>query len=128
MRLLLDTHALIFWLANDRRMGEATRKRLSDPANDILVSVATLWEIVVKQRVGKLQADLGRTLELIEADGFKLLPILPSHLFSLTTLPLHHPDPFDHLLIAQGIAEDATLVSNDRHVAAYPVKVTPASP
>lgn len=127
MRLLLDTHALIFWLTDDRRLGAAARERIADPANAVLVSVVALWEIVLKQRIGKVQADLGRILELVGRNGFELLPIRPAHLLSLAALPMHHRDPFDHLMMAQAIAEDATFMSKDRRAGAYPVRVAPAS-
>jgi PIN domain nuclease of toxin-antitoxin system len=127
LRLLLDTHVLVFWFTDDQRLGKSARGSLSDRNNEILVSVVALWEIVMKQRVGKMQADLGRMLELVDDNGFNLLPMSPKHLFSLATLPMHHRDPFDHLLIAQAIAEDAILMSNDRYAAAYPVRVLTAS-
>ena len=122
MRLLLDTHVLLWWLSDDDRLGQHVRELIADPANDVLVSVASLWEIQVKVRVGKLTADLQDILSEIEAQAFELLPIKQTHLVRLGTLPAHHRDPFDHLLIAQAIIEDATFVSEDRHTPNYPVK------
>jgi PIN domain nuclease of toxin-antitoxin system len=127
VKLLLDTHALLWWLSDDRRLGAKARGVISDPANDVLVSVAVLWEILVKSRVGKLEADIGAIERALIADGFDRLPITPDHLATLATLPLHHRDPFDHLLIAQAIREDATFLSDDRNAASYPVKLQACS-
>lgn len=94
---------------------------IADPANDILVSIASLWEIVVKVRVGKLEADIRDIVAAVNAQGFETLDIRPEHLEDLVRLPMHHRDPFDHLLIAQAIAEGLTFLSDDQHVSAYPV-------
>jgi PIN domain nuclease of toxin-antitoxin system len=121
LRILLDTHALLWWLAGDPRIEGKAQELIADPANDILVSVVSLWEIVVKVRVGKLEADLRDIVAAINAQGFETLEIRPKHLEDLVRLPMHHRDPFDHLLIAQAIAEGLTLLSEDQHVSAYPV-------
>ena len=121
MRFLLDTHALLWWLSDDAQLGQYAQDLIADPANDILVSVVSLWEIQVKVRVGKLTADMHEILSEIEAQAFELLPINPAHLLLLGTLPVNHRDPFDHLLIAQAIAEGATFVSEDRHTPQYHV-------
>lgn len=122
MRLLLDTHALLWWLADDDRLGTRARALIEDPANDVLVSVVSLWEIVVKTRVGKLEADVVEIAAAVEGDGFALLGIGVPHLSALAALPARHRDPFDHLLIAQAVVEDATFVSDDRHVPNYPAR------
>lgn len=127
MKLLLDTHALLWWLADDGRLGPRARDLIEDPANDILVSVASLWEIVVKRRVGKLEADIGEVAAAFEREGFALLGIGTAHLTMLAGLPAHHRDPFDHLLIAQAIAEDATFLSEDPHAFRYPVRLVTCS-
>ncbi|MGU3361103.1 type II toxin-antitoxin system VapC family toxin [Methylobacterium sp. M6A4_1b] len=121
MRLLLDTHALLWWLLADTRLGRAAQDLIADPANDVLVSVASLWEIQVKVRVGKLKADLGTILDAVGDQGFELVGITPAHLLALADLPRHHGDPWDHLLIAQANVEGAVFVTEDRHVPAYPV-------
>jgi PIN domain nuclease of toxin-antitoxin system len=122
VKLLLDTHALVWWLDDDARLGEGVRALIGDPANDVLVSVASFWELVVKARVGKFRADVGDIAANAGRDGFTLLGIELPHLAALTALPACHRDPFDHLLIAQAIAEDATFLSDDRHVPDYPVR------
>jgi PIN domain nuclease of toxin-antitoxin system len=123
LKILLDTHVLLWWLAGDKQLGTQARDLIADPGNDILVSVASLWEIVVKRRVGKLQADVAEVSDAIERDGFSLLPISMANLAELTALPMHHRDPFDHLLIAQAISEQATLLSEDQNISKYPVQV-----
>lgn len=122
MKLLLDTHALLWWLTDDARLGRTARTLIEDPANDVLVSVGSLWEIVVKCRIGKLQADIGEILDALPREGFALLAIAASHLTALAALPQHHRDPFNHLLIAQAIAEGAGFVTADRNAARYPVE------
>ncbi len=122
MKLLLDTHALIWWLSDDDRIGPQTRALIADPGNDIMVSVVSLWEIVVKVRVGKLEADIREIAGACERSGFISLEIRADHLRLLGTLPMHHRDPFDHLLIAQAMAEDAPFVTDDRNAGRYPVR------
>ncbi len=122
MRLLLDTHALLWWLADDDQLGPQARELIEDPGNDVLISVVSLWETVVKARVGKLEADIGEISDAVQREGFVLLNIGATHLLALSRLPMHHRDPFDHLLIAQAIAEDATFISEDRNTSRYPVR------
>jgi PIN domain nuclease of toxin-antitoxin system len=116
-----DPRALLWWLEGDPRIERQAQDLIADPANDILVSIASLWEIVVKVRVGKLEADIRDIAAAINAQGFETLAIRPEHLEDLVRLPMHHRDPFDHLLIAQAIAESLTLLSEDQHISAYPV-------
>jgi PIN domain nuclease of toxin-antitoxin system len=127
VRLLLDTHALIWSLNDDRALGPKARALITDPSNDVLVSTASLWEIVVKIRVGKLVADIEEIDTAIDAQGFDRLDIALPHLVELAALPLHHRDPFDHLLIAQARAEQLTLVSQDSNFPAYDVALVRCS-
>lgn len=129
MKLLLDTHALLWWLNDAAALGPQARDLIADPGNDVLVSTVSLWEIVVKVRIGKLEASIGTVTAAVERDGFDLLDIRTAHLSALSGLPMHpdHRDPFDHLLIAQAITEDATFVSEDRHTPRYPVRFVPCS-
>ena len=121
MRLLLDTHALLWWLMDDEQLGTQARNLIADPGNDVLVSAVSLWEIVVKVRTGKLAADIAQISRTIEQEGLIQLNIGAAHLVTLGRLPLHpdHRDPFDHLLIAQAMAEDAAFVSADRHASRH---------
>lgn len=105
MRLLLDTHALLWWLNDDAKLGNHARGLIGDSENDVLVSVVSLWEITVKLRIGKLDADLEEILAILPAQGFDRLDISDAHLIALAALPLHHRDPFDHLLMAQAVVE-----------------------
>ncbi len=121
MRLLLDTHALLWWLNDDEKLGARTRGLIGDPANDVFVSTVSLWEITVKLRIGKLDADITEVLGILPEQGFQRLDIADSHLVALAALPIHHRDPFDHLLMAQAVAEDAHFVSEDQNVPLYGV-------
>jgi len=123
MRVLLDTHTLLWWLSDDRRLGRTAREAISDPGNDVLASAVSLWEIVVKIRIGKLQADIGAIERAVIRNGFQRLAVTPPHLAALSVLPIHHRDPFDHMLIAQAITEDATFLSEDKNAASYPVQL-----
>jgi PIN domain nuclease of toxin-antitoxin system len=128
MRLLLDTHVLL-WLLNDDQMSAEARLVLRDPNSVLFVSVVSLWEIVVKQRAGKLKADIDAiTAQMAPASKLQWLGITPDHLVTLSGLPIHpqHKDPFDHLIIAQAIADQMTLVTRDRHAPLYPVRVLSA--
>ena len=127
MKLLLDTHALLWWLSDDNRLGPRARDLIADPSHDVLVSVVSLWEITLKFRIGKLEAVVGEIIAAIPRQGFTLLDVSPGHLIALSTLPAHHRDPFDHLLIAQAKTEDATFVSEDRNTPLYPVNLITCS-
>jgi PIN domain nuclease of toxin-antitoxin system len=127
MRLLLDTHALVWWLSDDDRIGPRARMLIAEPANDVLVSVVSIWEILVKARLGKLEADLREIAGACDRQGFLSLAIAPEHLKRLSTLPVFHRDPFDHLLIAQAITEDATFLTENRNASRYPVQVVSCS-
>jgi len=122
VRLLLDTHALLWWLADDRRLGPGARQLIADPSTEVLVSWVSLWEIVVKKRTGKLQADLPELAQAIGNAGFTMLAIGWAHLDDLLMLPMPHREPFDHLLAAQARVEEALFVSQDSRLASYPVR------
>jgi PIN domain nuclease of toxin-antitoxin system len=128
MKLLLDTHVLL-WLLNGDRLSTAARVALTDPNAALFVSVVSMWEIVVKHRFGKLTADIAAiTAQMAPASKLQWLGITPDHLFALDRLPVHehHKDPFDHLLIAQAISEAMILVTRDRNADAYKVQTLAA--
>jgi PIN domain nuclease of toxin-antitoxin system len=127
MKILLDTHALLWWLADDKQLGRRARELVEDPGNDVLISMVSLWEIAVKSRIGKLQADIKEIADAVGQEGFTMLDIAVTHLETLAGLPTHHRDPFDQLLIAQAITEDATFVSEDRNAARYAARVMTCS-
>jgi PIN domain nuclease of toxin-antitoxin system len=122
--LLLDTHVVIWWLADDPTLSEEIKDRL-DHEPDIFVSAATIWEVAIKQAIGKLKepADLP---ERIRDAGFRGLPITSDHAIAAGRLPLIHRDPFDRILVAQARCENLTLVSRDPEVQKYEVAVLAA--
>lgn len=116
MRLLLDTHALIWWLAGDEALGRAARDAIADEANAVSVSAASAMEVATKFRIGKLDgaALLAHDFEaIVAAQGFAELPITVRHARLAGEMTIPHKDPFDRLLIAQAQAEDMVLVSNE---------------
>lgn len=127
MRLLLDTHALLWSLDGDKRLGPIARSLLADRVNDVLVSIASLWEIALKMQAGKLDVDIQGISDTLGRNGVILLSVSVAHLTALTSLPRHHKDSFDYLLIAQAIAENATLMSEDCWMPSYPVPVISCS-
>lgn len=122
MKVLLDTHALLWWLSDSDKLGPAAREIIADPAHDILVSVVSLWEVAIKIRIGKLDANLSEITDAIPAEGFTLLQITPEHLKVLMGLPMHHRDPFDHLLMAQALSELASFLSEDSQMVHYSIE------
>ena len=127
--LLLDTHAFLWWLDDNPRLGARARAAIADPDNTVLVSAATAWEIAIKTGLGRLE--LGEPPEdvlprEIERGGFRPLAISVEHALVVRTLPLHHRDPFDRLLIAQAVAEGLRLVTADGAFANYDVGVVDA--
>jgi PIN domain nuclease of toxin-antitoxin system len=121
MRVLLDTHALLWWLADEPALGEKARIQIAEPDNVILVSAASLWEIAIKQGLGKVEADIAEIEKAIAVQGMVRLGIDADHLLELVSLPPLHRDPFDRMLIAQARAEDIPLMTADAHIAGYSV-------
>ena len=124
MRLLLDTQALMWWAGKSKRLSPKVRDLLEDSTNEVFISVANAWEMQIKAHIGKLT--LHKPWPEIVRDqmitnGFQLLRVELSHIEVLDSLPFHHKDPFDRLLIAQAIYENLTLVSNDPKFSSYPV-------
>lgn len=127
MTYLLDTHVLLWWRADDPRLSHRWDTILTDTvSHDIIFSMASIWEITIKQALGKLDLDISPSLfaaQLQENHGFRLLNIEPTDLDRLSTLPRHHGDLFDRLLIAQVMEQGAIAVTNDRHWKKYRCKV-----
>lgn len=125
MNLLLDTHALLWWLGDDPSLSDEARAAIRAEDSTVMVSAASAWEISIKRSLGKLEApsDLVRQLEL---NRFEPLPITVAHAESAGTLPPHHDDPFDRMLIAQALAESLTLVTKDPRFDFYGVAIVPA--
>ena len=120
MKLLLDAHALLWWLADDRRLATRARTALKNRANQAWVSAGTIWEIEIKRRLGRLEVR-GDLLEACSAEGFLELPISAIEATTAASLPLHHADPFDRILIAQASLHDLTCVTRDEIFREYDV-------
>jgi len=123
--LLLDAHAVLWWLADDRALDPAARSAIADPTNDVLVSAASIWEIEIKRALGKLDAPADLVAAVEEA-GFDVLPITGEDAARAGTLPPHHRDPFDRMLIAQADRVGAIVVSRDAAFMAYGLDVLEA--
>ena len=115
MRLLLDTHALLWWLAGDRKLSAAARSAIGDEENIVFVSAASAWEISTKHRLGKLDANalVGEMAAVLAEQDLQTLDITVDHAERAGLLPGEHRDPFDQMLIAQAQAENLTLVSKE---------------
>ena len=125
MRLLLDAHAFLWFLEGSDRLSSPAQAIIEEPENVVQVSVATLWEIAIKHSLGRLE--LQRPFEelipeQLATNGFGLLPVELSHISKVATLPFHHRDPFDRLIIAQALVEDISIVGRDAEFDRYGVK------
>lgn len=121
MGLLLDTHIVLWWLADDATLDPAVKSRL-DVEAEVFVSSATVWEVGIKQALGKLAGDQDLA-ERVRDSGFAILPITADDAIAAAKLPLHHRDPFDRMLIAQAAGERLTVMTRDRQFAAYGVPI-----
>ena len=121
MRCLLDTQVMLWWLLADPRLGAKSRKLLA--SKPCLVSVASIWEVAIKHRIGKLEVSPIVFRDQSIAAGADLLPVLDSHVIETAQLPLLHQDPFDRLLIAQARVEGLMAVSSDRQWVGYDVSL-----
>ena len=126
MRLLLDTHAFLWWVFDDARLSPAARDLIADPAAEILFSAVSAWEIAIKARTGRLDlpADVPEFVaDQVRRNRFRVLPVELSHALRVHTLPDHHRDPFDRLLVAQAQVEAVPLLSRDSQPRAYEVEL-----
>ena len=122
MRLLFDTHALLWWLADSPRLGRRARRAIEDPGHRVHVSAVTAWEITVKRALGKLEIP-DDWAEAVSPDAFPRLDFRWEHALEVSELPDLHRDPFDRLLVAQARCEGMTLVTHDERLASYDVSV-----
>ncbi|MCL2159561.1 MAG: type II toxin-antitoxin system VapC family toxin [Oscillospiraceae bacterium] len=118
MRLLLDTNVLLWALTNAPRI-ETVRDLLLADENEVFVSAVSWWEIAIKTRIGRLDADLPQLRAIAQESGFLELPLLGAHTEALATLPQYHNDPFDHMLIAQAMSEPMRLITGDKTLERY---------
>jgi PIN domain nuclease of toxin-antitoxin system len=126
MRLLLDTHAFIWLDIARNRLSATAQQAIQDPQNEVYLSLASVWEIQIKTQLGKMSLNLSLPDTLTiqqQSNGIQLLPIQLSHILELGSLPQHHHDPFDRLLIAQAQVEGLTLVTNDSKIRLYDVPI-----
>ena len=123
MQLLLDTHVFLWWLSDHPRLSTHCRSVIARPDSEVLISAASIWEMAIKMRLGKLsiQEELQGVLDaLIDRAGFSELHVTARHAAAVARLPVHHSDPFDRLLVAQALEEGCTLVTADRALVSYP--------
>jgi PIN domain nuclease of toxin-antitoxin system len=121
MTLLLDTHAVLWWQADDRRLSKPARRAIAT-ADVVWVSAASGWEAAIKSSLGRLRMSEPFALT-VAADDFSELPVTLTHTARLAELPAHHADPFDRMLVAQALVEGATLVTRDSALGVYGVRV-----
>lgn len=121
MKLLLDTHIALWAVSDDPRLPTKARELIAEPRNLIWVSAASIWEIAIKHGLGRGDMPISgvEALEYFRQSGYRMLPVSPEHAASVGTLPAHHQDPFDRLLVAQSLAEPLRLLTHDATVARY---------
>ncbi|GEM90596.1 type II toxin-antitoxin system VapC family toxin [Oceanithermus desulfurans] len=125
-RLLLDTHAFLWWISDDPRLSPAAREAIADGASEVYLSAVSVWEMVIKMGLGRLELpeDLESFLaRQLQANGFRPLAMTLPHALAVRHLPDVHKDPFDRLLVAQARHEELVLISGDEAVQRYPVSV-----
>jgi PIN domain nuclease of toxin-antitoxin system len=122
VKLLLDTHAALWWLADDDRIGVQVIRHLTDDTNQVLISAVVVWEVAIKRSLGKLDAPEDLAPTLLGA-GAQPLPVTLEHAAAVEQLPWRHRDPFDRLLVAQALTEDAAIVSRDEPLSEYGVTI-----
>lgn len=124
MRLLLDTHALLWFVLADSQLSKTVHGLIADKSNERLISPACFWEVAIKGSTGKYSLTMPHEqffISAINTIGLKILPIEPKHTAVVATLPFHHRDPFDRLLIAQALSEGVPIVSADKAIDVYGV-------
>jgi PIN domain nuclease of toxin-antitoxin system len=125
MRLLLDTHTFLWFITGSDMLSKYSKQLIDDIDNACFLSVGSLWEMAIKVSIGKLEVPLPFTRlkkEYVEDNAIEILPIRPEHLDRQRTLPFHHKDPFDRLIISQAIVENMNVISRDQKFKPYPVE------
>lgn len=126
MNFLLDTHSFLWWCANDSKLSPLALNTIADIDNNIYLSVVSAWEISIKSRIGKLllpEKPDAFIAKMLQQHSFSVLAITINHALKEHDLPNHHNDPFDRLLISQALVEDLSLISNDRKITNYDLKI-----
>jgi len=122
VRLLLDTHILLWWLTDGSRIPQKPREVIRDGKNQVFISSASAWEIAIKRSLGKLRAPADLK-DQVQTARFEVLNVTIDHALAVGDLPAHHSDPFDRMLVAQAILEDLTMVTQDPKIGRYEVAV-----
>ena len=125
MNILLDTHALLWWLDDNPTLSKEARSTISDPANVAFISAASIWEIRIKQSLGKLKIPKNFR-EVLDSQPFEMLDITSEHAHKITSIGNYHRDPFDRMLIAQAMVERFTLISREKNIMKYKVPIVKA--
>jgi len=118
VRLLLDTHLLVWWFV-DRRISRRATELIRDPANQLYASAASVWEVAIKAALGKIEVKPDALLAGLRDGGFQELAVSSRHATQVGLLPMHHRDPFDRLLVSQSLCESMSLLTDDRVLAVY---------
>ena len=126
MRLLLDTHVLLWWLADDPTLAVGARRAIADPANEVGVSAASVWEAAIKRSIGKLLFDTAELLAALQSGGFREVSVTAQHALLAGELPRHHDDPFDRMLVAHAMSVGLIIVSRDHALKPYGVSLLEA--
>ena len=125
MKLLLDSHAFLWWLTENPKLSAEARQAVADPTATVYVSAATIWELSIKAALGRLDLGGADLVEEIAGNEFVELPMSARHSLAAAYLPRHHGDPFDRMLIAQAQLEGLTVVSRDAALRAYGISILP---
>lgn len=126
MKILIDTHALLWFLQGDSRLSATARTVIESTSNIKVLSDASIWEMSLKQSLGKLKLAEpfeSRLVAALERNAIEQLPLTRPHLFAINRLPFHHRDPFDRLIIATAMVENLPIVTQDPHFISYPIEV-----
>jgi PIN domain nuclease of toxin-antitoxin system len=126
VKLLLDSHAFLWWIMDRPRLTDHAGDEISDRGNTVLISAATIWELEIKRASGRLEFDVDLPHEVARR-SFTPLPVTSEHGVTAARLPPHHSDPFDRMLVAQAQIEGLTIVTSDRIISRYDVAVMPAA-
>jgi PIN domain nuclease of toxin-antitoxin system len=125
MKLLIDTQSFIWFVEDDEKLSHSVKLLMEDSNNQLVISIACLWEITIKMNLGKLilSGDIATMINKASANGFEILLIEPKHLITLSSLELFHRDPFDRIMIAQAITENISIITSDEMFEQYSVKI-----
>lgn len=119
MRMLLDTHIVLWWMTDDKKLPRKAEEIIGDVDNEVYVSAASIWEVVIKKSLGRMQGDPWDIERRLHPTGFTELPITAKHAAKVAELPFHHKDPFDRMLVAQSLVEPMRLMTSDRQLGPY---------